>query len=439
MEDGGLILKPNDERRIDVLNRLSAGILTGSEAATLLGLSDRQTRRLAAAYRDQGVRGVIHGNRGRPPAQTHPDDLRDRLRALAAGPYAGVNHTHLAELLAEREGIDIPRSTLSDILRESGARSPRPQRRRALHRSRRERYPQEGMLLQIDASNHHWLEGRGPRMQLLGAIDDATGKIVALRFHPVEDAAGYFLLLRQICGKVGVPHALYSDRHGVFWPTNPTNKESIAEELAGRRSTTQFGRAMAELGIQLIPAYSPQAKGRIERLWGTLQDRLVAELRLRDVCAMEDANAFLADFVARHNSRFSVVPAVPGRAYRPKLKAAELDRVLCFKNERVVSKDNTVRVDGVLVQILPGPNRLGYTRATVTVHESLGHRYSVYLDGRFLASKIVLPSQLLTPKARPRVLPKPVVAPAQLAPPVAIPDANHPWRRYPDRTKSSGS
>lgn len=352
------------------------------------------------------------------------------------GAYAGVNHTHLAELLADREAIVLPRSTLSDILREADLRSPRPQKRRSVHRVRRERYPQEGMLLQVDASNHDWLEARGPRMQLLGAIDDATGKIVALRFQPVEDAAGYFRLMRDICHRVGVPHALYSDRHGVFWSTNTP---SLGEQLAGRRSTTQFGRAMAELSIQLIPAFSPQAKGRIERLWGTLQDRLVSELRLAEVSTIEAANPFLPAFMARYNTVFSVVPAMAERAYRAKQKTADLDRVLCFKHDRVVSRDNTVRIDGVVVQILPGPNRLGYTKATVTVHETLDHRFSVYLDGRFLASKVLRTSDLLTPKPRTRILPPKLAAPpaALLAAPAQAP--GHPWRNYPSRTKSLGT
>ena len=185
MEEGGLVLNTKDEQRIEVLIRTAAGQLSVGDAAGLLGLSERQARRLLTAYRRDGPRGVVHGNRGRRPVHALSEEVRDQVRGLATGRYAGVNHTHLAELLSEREDISIPRSTLSDILRESGIRSPRPQKRRSKHRSRRERYPQEGMLLQIDASLHDWLQGRGPRMVLLGVIDDATGKVAGARFHEV--------------------------------------------------------------------------------------------------------------------------------------------------------------------------------------------------------------------------------------------------------------
>jgi transposase len=436
MKDGGLVLKAKDERRIEVLIRVEAGLLAVGDAAALLGVSERQARRLVTAYRAEGPRGIVHGNRGSPPAHALSVEVRETVLALASGRYAGVNHTHLAELLAEREGLSIPRSTLSDILRDAGLRSPRPQKRRSRHRSRRERYPQEGMLLQIDASLHDWLEGRGPYLTLLGVIDDATGKVVGARFAMSEDSRGYLSLLRDVCRKVGVPQALYSDRHSVFWPTNG---ESLKEQLAGRRSSTQFGRAMTEVGIQLIPAHSPQAKGRIERLWGTLQDRLVSELRLCGASSMEEANLYLPGFLARFNRTFSVSPATPGSAYRPRLRSAQLADIFCFKHERVVAKDNTVRLDQVILQILPGPNRLGYAKATVAIHESLDHRFSVHFNGHQLPTKIVTLRKLLTPPS-PRSrkkLPPPPSSPLQPLP--WKPPRDHPWRQYPVVTKSLGT
>lgn len=427
MEDGGLTLRKNDERRIEVLNRVVAGSLTAAEAGLLLGISERQARRLLSAYRAEGPRGIVHGNRGRRPARAVPDDVRDRVRALATGMYAGVNHTHLAELLAEREGIALPRSTLSDLLREASIRSPRPQRRRSKHRSRRERYPQEGMLLQVDASHHDWLEGRGPRLALLAVIDDATGKVQAARFHLTEDARGYMYLLRDLCRKVGVPQALYSDKHTIFWPTNG---QTLQEQLAGRRSPTQFGRAMAELGVQLIAAHSPQAKGRVERLWGTLQDRLVSELRLAGITTLEHANLFLPAFLARFNRSFAVPAVEPGSAYRPRRKAAELDHILCFKHERVVGKDNVVRLKEIPIQILPGPARVGYSKATVTIHESLDHRFTVHFEGRQLPSKVIPLRVLLTPKpARPTRPTAPQPDPEKQVQIPWKPPADHPWRR----------
>lgn len=434
MNEGGLVLKAKDEHRIDILMRLAGGLVSLAEAAALLGVGERQARRLAASYQSEGPRGVVHGNRGRRPARATPEAVREQVRTLATGPYAGVNHTHLAELLVEREGITVPRSTLSDILREAGLKSPRPQQRRSRHRSRRERYPQEGMLLQIDASLHDWLQGRGPRFTLLGAIDDATSKIASAHFEKTEDARGYLRLMRDICRKVGVPHALYSDRHSVFWPTNG---ESLKEQLAGRRSPTQFGRAMSELDIRLIAAHSPQAKGRIERLWGTLQDRLVQELRLAGISTKEDANAYLPAFIARFNRLFGVAAATPGSAYRARMNAAGLDPILCFKDERVVSKDNTVRIDDIVLQILPGPNRVGYAKVTVAIHESLDHRFSVHLDGRQLAARTIPIPRLLTPKPLPAA--KPVLPLATPTAPTTKPSPLHPWRTYPTVTESLGT
>lgn len=432
MEEGGLVLTLKDEQRIGVLIRLEAGLLTLASAAGLLGVSERQARRIVAAYRRDGPRAIAHGNRGRRPAHAVSEELRDRIRALASGAYAGVNHTHLAELLTEREGIVVPRSTLSDVLREVGIRSPRPQKRRSRHRSRRERYPQEGMLLQIDASHHDWLQGRGPRLVLLAVVDDATGKVPAALFCATEDARGYLRLLRDLCKRVGVPQALYSDKHAVFWPTNG---ESLQEQLAGRRSPTQFGRAMAELGVQLIPAHSPQAKGRVERLWGTLQDRLVSELRLAAISTLDQANLYLPIFLARFNRTFAVVAESPGSAYRPRLKAAELDATLCFKHERVVAKDNTVRLDQVVLQILPGPNRLGYAKASIVIHESLEARFSVHYQGRQLPTKLLPLRKLLTPRPAPR-RPRDIGGSAPPSPMPWKPPASHPWHTYPAVTKS---
>ena len=423
------MMSKQEEQRAIVLGQVVAGLLGIGDAGTLIGVSERQVRRLLAAYLTAGPRGLVHGNRGRPPSHATSAELRAQVIALASGKYEGVNHSHLAELLSEQEGIHVSRPTLARLLSEAGVSSPKPQRRRSKHRSRRERYPQEGMLLQIDASHHHWFGKELPRVALLAVIDDATGKVPAAFFQPTEDARGYMTVLRQVVLKTGVPGAIYSDRHSIFWPTNG---ESLKEQLAGRRSPTQFGRAMHELGIQLIAAHSPQAKGRVERLWGTLQDRLVSELRLAGIITIEHANAFLPAFLGRFNRRFTVAAETPGLAYRPRLSASLADAALCFKHERVVAKDNVVRLDDMLFQILPGPNRLGYARVSVTIRESLDARYSLYLEGRHLPAKLIPARMLLVPraiKALPNLTP---VAPLTNPPP----PPSHPWRKYPAVTKS---
>jgi len=241
------------------------------------------------------------------------------------------------------------------------------------------------MLLQVDGSRHDWLQGRGPYLTLVGAIDDADGTVPYALFREQEDAQGYLLLLREIIKRRGVPLAIYSDRHGIF-QVNPKQPESLEEQLAGERQPTQVGRALKELGIQSIRALSPQAKGRIERLWGTFQDRLVAELRLAGATTMEEANQVLWAFLPRFNDRFGVPAAQPGLAYRP-AAGLDLDGVLCFKYQRTVAKDNTVKLGEHTLQLLPGPHRFSYARARVELQERLDGSVVAAYQGKVIATK----------------------------------------------------
>ena len=256
----GLTLTTKEQTRIQVLNGVIEGKVTVVQSAKLMGVSERHAWRLLAAYREEGAAAVAHGNRGRKPAATTCLRTQQKVMELAEGPYAGLNHTHLTEMLAEREDVHLSRSTVRRILLDGGV--PSPHRRRAPKRyRRRERYPKEGMLLQIDGSRHDWLQGRGPYLTLVGAADDATGTVPFALFRRQEDAQGYMLMLRETIEHHGVPLALYSDRHGIF-QRSPKEPESLAEQLQGRRDPTQFGRALEELDIRLILAHTPQAKGR---------------------------------------------------------------------------------------------------------------------------------------------------------------------------------
>lgn len=257
MEKERVSLNMREQQRVMVLNRIVSVELTGKEAARLMGRSVRQVRRLLAGYRKEGVAAIAHGNRGRRSVHALGEAVRQRVVALAQGSYLGVNHHHLQELLLEREQLRLSRSSVWRILSTAGVSSPK-RRRPPQHRCRRERYPQEGMLLQIDGSRHDWLKGRGPSLTLVGAVDDATGIVPSALFREQEDTQGYFLLLREIIGNKGVPMALYSDRHSIF-SVNPKQPERVEEQLTGERQPTQFGRALRELGIQPIFARSPQA------------------------------------------------------------------------------------------------------------------------------------------------------------------------------------
>ncbi len=386
----GLTLSQREETRVQVLNKVLEGKLRLREAAKLLGISERHGWRILRAYRRDGPAAVAHGNRGRRPANAYPEELKARLLELAQGRYQGINHCHLTELLREREGLIVSRSTARRLLSAAGLKSPR-RRRPAQHRVRRERYSQEGMLLQVDGSRHDWLGGRGPYLSLVGAIDDATGTVPHALFREQEDAQGYFLLLQGIIATKGIPLALYSDRHSIF-SVNPKQPESLEEQLDGERQPTQLGRALKKLGIQPIFAHSPQAKGRIERLWGTFQDRLVAELRLAGAGTLEQADKVLWEFLPQFNARFGVPPAQAGLAYRALPQGMDLEGVLCFKYQRTVARDNTVGFDGQTLQLLPGLDRLSYARARVEVQERLDGSLAVIYQGKTIASKEAPPN-----------------------------------------------
>ena len=392
-----LTLNKREQARLQVLNIVLEGKCEMAEAAVLMGVSERQAWRLLAGYRQEGAAALAHGNRGREPHNSLSEETKRKVLELAQGPYAGFNHSHFTEKLEEPEGICLSRSTVRRILMADGLRSPR-KRRAPKHRSRRERRSQEGMLLQIDGSPHDWLQGRGPYLTLLGAIDDATGTVPYALFREAEDAQGYFLLLKEIIERKGVPLALYSDRHGIF-VRSEEEKESLEEQLLGKRESTQFGRAMEELGIQIILAHSPQAKGRIERLWDTFQDRLISELRLAGVKNMEEANNFLIGYLPKFNSQFGVPPKEEGLAYGHPDASICLEGVLCFKYQRTVAADNTISFGGHTLQLLAGPHRVSYTHARVEVQERLDGSLVVVYQGHILATKDA-PPHAVTLRAR---------------------------------------
>ena len=294
-------LTQREQTRLQVLNSLMADHMTTEQAATLMGVSARHTRRILAAYSKEGAAALAHGNRGRRPANATSDPLATDVVVLARTRYAGVNHTHLSELLREREGIDIGRNTLRKILTDAGMNSPR-RRRPPKHRVRRQRMTREGMLIQIDGSYHRWLGEDGPQFTLLLAVDDATGCVVNALFCEQENTRSYLLLMRDLIRSYGIPLALYSDRHGVFKHTPPSETAAAP--------TRVLDDAMGEIGVQLIFARSPQAKGRVERTAGTLQDRLVTEMRLAGATTIDDANRVLNEFLPRFNERFRVPPEI---------------------------------------------------------------------------------------------------------------------------------
>ncbi len=389
-------MNEKQQRDVEILTRLEAEALDVGTAAELLGVGARQVRRLRARFRQEGMAAVIHGNCGRRPANRTDPALEERILALAgpAGKYHDLNVCHLQELLESAEQIMIGRSTLDRLLKQAGLRQP-AKPARPVHRRRRRRRPAEGMLLQIDGSPFDWLEGRGPKAVLIGAIDDATGKVLFLRFRPSEDQIGYLLLLRSIAQRYGLPMSIYHDRHTLLRsPKQPT----LEEQLAGQTPMSQLQRVMVELGIESIAAQSPQAKGRIERLWGTLQDRLTKELRLAGCTTLEQANAFLPGFIERYNVRFAKEPQDPHSAWVP--LPADLDSHYYFAicETRKVRADHCLSFAGQLLQLLPGPQDPSLVDQRVTVHVVPEGDIHVYYGKRRIAHQPVAAPQASPPQ-----------------------------------------
>lgn len=379
-----ITLNQDEQRRLYILNQVIEGKLIARKAAGLLQRSVRQVRRMLAKYRKRGARAVVHGNRGRRPVNRLGAKTAKRVVKLARDRYSGFNQQHFSELLAEQEGIRLSRSTVRRILATAGIPSPR-RRRPAKHRSRRERYPQEGMLVQIDGSPHCWFGQQHGQVTLLAAIDDATGKVLSAVFRQHEDAQGYFLLMRTLVENFGCPLAVYRDRHGIFQRSK--NRDlTIVEQLEDQPNRTQFGRLLAELGVQSIASHSPQSKGRIERLFGTFQDRLVNELRLMGIHNMDEANAKLMEFLPRYNRRFAVRPHHAATVYRKLPATLDRNTIFCFKYRRTVGMDNTVRFYSHRIQIRSDSYRSSYARTRIEVHERMDGSLAVFYRDRCLAT-----------------------------------------------------
>lgn len=366
-------LSQKELQRVAVISSCVKGDLACARAAELLDLTARHVKRLKSRYRQGGEAALAHASRGRHSHRRLPEAMRVRILQLARTRYAGFNDHHLCEKLGEVERLSLGRETLRRLLRSAGIGSPR-QRRAPSHRQRRLCRPREGEMLLLDGSVHNWLEDRGPQLTLLGFLDDATRKVPVAEFFPTEDARGYFRLLHRLLRHFGVPLSFYGDRHGVF--VRNDDHWSVEEQLAGRRQPTQFGRALEQLGVTYIAAQSPQAKGRIERLWGTFQDRLSSELRLAGAADIETANEVLRRFLPDYNRRFGRAPREAEKAWRP--APQDLDRICCFHHQRSVSNDNVVQWDGRRFQIPPHPQRFSFAGAKVQLYESLEGRVAIY-------------------------------------------------------------
>jgi len=409
-------------RRYEVISKAEEGYLTVREAAGILSLSERHVKRLKKGVKLEGAEAFIHGNRGRKPLNSIKETIRaEVVQRVLLPEYAGVNDSHFRDLLEEREGIVLSRSSVRRIRRAAGILSSKKHRRVKRHLSR-SRKAQTGVLVQMDGSPHDWLEGRGPSMCLVAIIDDASSKVLGATFRQEEDTEGYFIVLEQMMRRYGVPLAVYSDRHSIF--VSPASERlSIEDELAGKTEPlTQMGRALEELGISHCKALSPQAKGRIERLWGTFQDRLIIEMRLAGINSQEEANSFLPGFVEKHNKQFSVAPKEMETAFRKAPGKKVLTQILCRHEKRKASNGSTISYQGMTYQLVDA------SRAVVSLVPKAQVTLLLHRDGSIQAcyrDKVYELRSLENKKPE-----KPMTHVFQITPKKNHkPAADHPWRR----------
>lgn len=342
--EGDIRLSIKQARKLHVLEEVTGGVITNREASAALGLSVRQVQRIKTGYEEAGASSLVHGNTGRKPSNFIPTDIRALVAERASGLWKGASASHMSELLFTEAGRSVSPKTITRILKGASLKNPfshkGPRKRRM--RARMERF---GQMLQIDASPFDWLSN-GSMITLHGAIDDATGSVTALRFERTECLDGYFHVLEETILNYGIPGSLYSDAHSIFFSPSPS-KLSLTEELRGAgEGRTQFGKALEILGIKAIKALSPQAKGRIERLWGTLQHRLVVDMRVAGVSTLEEANAFLASYRTRHNELFAVPPKDETTAFVPAPLKEDLALILCRRVFRKMTGDSTLSWKG---------------------------------------------------------------------------------------------
>lgn len=403
-----VIMSVKELRRVSVIRQTMEKQLTQVKASALLGLTPRHIRRLIERVAQAGDQGLAHRGRGKPSNRQIPEPVKTKALKLYEKQYGDFGPTLAAEKLAERHGMAVNAETLRGWLLAKGV--THFQRRKRPHRAWRERRAHVGELIQLDGSHHDWLEGRGPRCVLMAYIDDASSRVCA-RFYEYEGTLPAMDSFQRYIRQYGIPLAVYADKHTTYQsPAPPT----VDEQLAGVTPTSQFGRALGELAVELIPAHSPQAKGRVERLFKTVQDRLVKELRLAEVSTLEAANRFLESYLPIYNRRFAVPPAQAADLHRPRPTRRELDCMLCLKTIRCLRKDFTITYQGGLYQIhetIRAPH--------VLVEEHVDGTMRITHQGRSLGFHAITSRPVkiaaVTPVHPPR---RPVT-----------PRPDHPWRR----------
>lgn len=379
---GTIVLSRKEAHRGHVLEQVDQQALTLKEAAQIMGISYRQAKRIHKRWKEAGLAGLCHGNRGRPVHNALPPETAAIILAFHDELYGNFNDTHFTEALAENEGIVLSRESVRKILRAAG-KKPKRKRRTKKHHARRPRKSKPGIMMQWDGSPHHWFGPDQPPCCLMSAIDDAESRVLAALFVPVESSVAYLQLLDMVLRRHGVPLSVYQDRHRALMRAD--DYWSVEEQLMGQQYPTHVGRVLEELGIQAICAMSPQAKGRVERGFGVMQDRLIAELAFHGIKTIEEANPWLESYyLPRHNARFSVQADEPGSAFI-KISAKQRYETVAFAYEATVGNDNCIRLGGLMIDVPPKRGRPSFAKARVLVKQHLDGCWTVRYKGEVIA------------------------------------------------------
>jgi transposase len=371
-----IMVRQKELKRLHVIHKVIEGTLSQREAGELTSLSERQIRRIVTRIKEEGDGGIIHKSRGKPSKRKLSHKLKERIIDLYRTTYTGFGPTLFTEKLEEREGITLSNETIRTWLMEEG--EWKKHRKQKAHRQWRERKDHYGEMIQMDGSHHDWFEGRGPKCVFMGYIDDATSRVYG-RFYEYEGTIPAMDSFKRYIKKYGIPMSVYLDKHSTYRsPAEPT----LEDELNGTEPLSEFGRALHELGVELIHANSPQAKGRVERLFNTLQDRMVKEMRLKGISTIEEANKFLAHYLPVYNRRFAAPPNKKDNLHIQPGKV-DLDAILCIKTQRTVRNDHVIQHNTKLYQIenrvhlkkvivenrLDGTMRIHYGKLMLSFHE----------------------------------------------------------------------
>jgi len=428
---GDIIMNQKEALRVPIMEKLLSKTIKLKQAARELDISVRQVKRLKRVYKRKGITGLIHGNRGKESNRKIPEVEIERVITIIKEQYYDFGPLLAFEKLKELHGLTFGKETLRKAMIERGLWKPKKQKLLCLHQ-RRQRRAYEGELVQADGSDHFWFEDRGPACTLLVFIDDATSKLKHLWFCKSESLESYFQATKYYLERYGKPLAFYVDKHGVFRVN--TKRDGIAD-TQDSNGLTQFGRAMAELKIELIFANSAEAKGRVEKVNGTLQDRLVKELRLKGISTIEEGNQYLPEFKDIFNSKFSVEPKNPEDAHRGLTQTDDLEKILVIKNQRVLSKNLEIQYKNRLYQIQTKRPRYAMRKKPVTVTEDLTGKVRIYYQEKELLYQVmeeksrseIFDSKGLNlkvdqvKKEQENIIKSPKVE--------WIPPENHPWRK----------